>query len=70
MSNVTVPDAPAPALSDAAEVGRIVGGAVLGALGGMVMAGVVYASLVVAVFGALGGAVCGMIAAARTVEPR
>ncbi len=39
-----------------------------GAAGGFVMGGAIYGSLVVGIFGALGGAVAGLIAAAYALE--
>jgi predicted lipid-binding transport protein (Tim44 family) len=67
MNESAVHETPA-APSEAAAAWRIVGGAVVGGLGGMAAGGVLFASLVMALFGGLGGAVVGMIAAARGVE--
>ena len=60
------PEAPVP--SALADVGVILLGAVLGAVGGLLAGGLVYGSLVIGLFGAMGGAVAGMIAAVRSLE--
>jgi hypothetical protein len=57
-------------VSEAAGVVRILAAGAAGALGGLLAGGVVYGSLVVGLFGAIGGAVVGMIAAVKTLEPR
>jgi hypothetical protein len=57
-------------VSEAGSVARIVAAGVAGALGGLLLGGLVYGSLVVGLFGALGGAVVGMIGALKALEPR
>jgi hypothetical protein len=65
--NVTRTELP---VSEAGGVARIIAGGVGGALGGLLLGGLVYGSLVVGLFGALGGAVVGMIGAVKALEPR
>ncbi len=54
--------------SGVAEVGKIVLGALAGTMSGICLGAIVYHSLAIAVFAAMGGALCGMIAAARYSE--
>jgi hypothetical protein len=57
-----------PSPSVRAEVGTILLGGALGAVGGLLAGGIVYGSLVIGLFGAMGGAVVGMIGAVRALE--
>jgi hypothetical protein len=57
-----------PSPSVLAEVGVILLGGALGAGGGLLAGGIVYGSLVIGLFGAMGGAVVGMIGAVRSLE--
>jgi hypothetical protein len=55
-------------LSSRAEVGAILLGGLVGAVGGLLAGGLVYGSLVIGLFGGMGGAVVGMIGAVRALE--
>jgi hypothetical protein len=55
-------------ISEAGGVARIIAGGVVGALGGLLAGGLVYGSLVVGLFGAIGGGVVGMIGALKALE--
>jgi hypothetical protein len=54
--------------SEATGAFRILLAGLAGAAGGFVLGGAMYGSLVVGIFGALGGAICGLIAAAYALE--
>ncbi len=54
--------------SNAAAVGRVVLGALAGAMGGLVAGAAGFESLVAAFLGALAGAVGGILAAAKALE--
>jgi hypothetical protein len=57
-----------PSPSALVEVGTILLGGLLGAVGGLLAGGIMYGSLVIGLFGAMGGAVVGMIGAVRSLE--
>ncbi len=54
--------------SEVAEVGKIILGALAGTMSGIFLGAIVFHSLAIAIFGAMGGAVCGMVAAAKYSE--